>query len=300
MLSGIFTQIFDLLVLLEPKTKRLYQQFKDRNKQALFEATSALEKSQKLAQHNEELIQRWEEDLKAFHLEKLELAAEIKDLERENKALLRRIVEHSKKKVKDTREAASVVRPSVPGKKPATPQRRPREARKTVKLTWLRETIAELFQAKQRQDRKVRENWARRLKNRAEGRESLKFETMEQFMYSHLKMRYGLKGLIIEQVEQIISGIKRYKDEHADVLLFGKILRNEVDEQYRLAQQNIRTSVRGSLTRVRARLPARQTRVQVRGAAQAAARAHRKNRGARARRVPPGAGHHPEPQPGRR
>ena len=72
-------------------------------------------------------------------------------------------------------------------------------------------------------------------------------ETMEQFMYSFFKMRYGLKGLIIEQVELVILGVKRWKDSDADILLFGKILRNEVDEQYRLIQRKIRSTAGGQI-----------------------------------------------------
>jgi hypothetical protein len=117
-------------------------------------------------------------------------------------------------------------------------------------LTWLKETIEELYKAKRKQDQKVRENWSKRLKEKSGTKECLKFETMEQFMYSHLKMRYGLKGLIIEQVEQIIRGIKCYKETQVDVLLFGKILRNEVDEQYRLAQENIRQCAKGRLNKI--------------------------------------------------
>jgi hypothetical protein len=250
MLSGIFKQFINLVVYLEPKTERVYQEFKERNKMALFEATSAMEKSEKLAQHNEELIRRWEQDLKNFHMEKLELMGEIKELEKENKLLLQKIIKNSKKKVKDTLESNAVSKNQSSPKLSKQPLRRPKNMKKQVKLSWLRETINELYHAKNQQDQKVRENWAKRLKDKSRERECLRFETMEQFMYSYLKMRYGLKGLIIEQVEQIISGIKRFKDTHVDVLLFGKILRNEVDEQYRLAQQNIRKSVKGRLIRL--------------------------------------------------
>ena len=250
MLSGIFKQFINLVVYLEPKTERVYQEFKERNKMALFEATSAMEKSEKLAQHNEELIQRWEQDLKNFHMEKLELMGEIKELEKENKLLLQKIIKNSKKKVKDTLESNTTSKKKSSPKFSKQQVRRPKNLKKEVKLSWLRETINELYYAKKQQDQKVRDNWAKRIKDKSRERECLRFGTMEQFMYSYLKMRYGLKGLIIEQVEQIISGIKRFKDAHVDILLFGKILRNEVDEQYRLAQENIRKSVKGRLNRL--------------------------------------------------
>jgi len=61
-------------------------------------------------------------------------------------------------------------------------------------------------------------------------------ETMEQYMYTYLNQRYGLKQLIIEWAGAIIAGIKRFSKEDADVCLFGKVLRNEVDEEFRFVQ----------------------------------------------------------------
>ncbi len=55
---------------------------------------------------------------------------------------------------------------------------------------------------------------------------------MEQFMYTFLNQRYGLKPLIIEWVAAIINGIKTYLKEDHDVALFGKILKNECDEEF--------------------------------------------------------------------
>jgi hypothetical protein len=46
---------------------------------------------------------------------------------------------------------------------------------------------------------------------------------MEQYMYTYLNHKYGLKNIIIEWAAAIINGIKTYlKDDH-DVTLFGKI-----------------------------------------------------------------------------
>ena len=58
-------------------------------------------------------------------------------------------------------------------------------------------------------------------------------ETMEQYMYTYLNQRYGLKTLIIEWAAAIINGIKCYQKEDHDIALFGKILRNECDEEFR-------------------------------------------------------------------
>ena len=44
---------------------------------------------------------------------------------------------------------------------------------------------------------------------------------MEQYMYTYLNQRYGLKTLIIEWAAAIINGIKTYqKDDHPKKYLF--------------------------------------------------------------------------------
>ncbi len=62
-------------------------------------------------------------------------------------------------------------------------------------------------------------------------------------MYTYLNQRYGLKQLIIEWAGAIINGIKRFSKEDADVCLFGKVLRNEVDEEFRFVQQALKDTV---------------------------------------------------------
>lgn len=65
-------------------------------------------------------------------------------------------------------------------------------------------------------------------------------------MYTYLNQKYGLKNLIIEWAVSIINGIKTYlKDDH-DVTLFGKILKNECDEEFRFIQAHVKDTL-GSL-----------------------------------------------------
>ena len=53
-------------------------------------------------------------------------------------------------------------------------------------------------------------------------------ETLEQFMYTYLNQKYGLKNLIVEWAAAII-----YIREDHDAALFAKILKNECDEEFR-------------------------------------------------------------------
>jgi len=68
-------------------------------------------------------------------------------------------------------------------------------------------------------------------------------ETMEQYMYTYLNQRYGLKNLIIEWAAAIINGIKTYLREDHDVALFGKILKNECDEEFRFIQLHVKDTL---------------------------------------------------------
>jgi len=56
---------------------------------------------------------------------------------------------------------------------------------------------------------------------------------MEQYMYTYLNQKYGLKSLIVEWAAAILNGVKTYNREDHDVTLYGKILKNECDEDFR-------------------------------------------------------------------
>lgn len=56
---------------------------------------------------------------------------------------------------------------------------------------------------------------------------------MEQYIYTYMNWKYGLKNIVIEWVAGVVNGIKTYIREDHDVALFGKILKNECDEEFR-------------------------------------------------------------------
>ena len=68
-------------------------------------------------------------------------------------------------------------------------------------------------------------------------------ETLEQHMYTYLNQKYGLKNLTIEWASSIINAIKMYSSEDCDINLFGKILRNEQEEDARLVIDNLKNNV---------------------------------------------------------
>lgn len=103
----------------------------------------------------------------------------------------------------------------------------------TIKM--MKDIINEIYISKVEFDKKCIEN-------------KMPKETMEQHMYYYLNQKYGLKTLIIEWASSIISGIKMYSSEDSEIYLFGKILRNELEEDSRFIFQKLKTTISDLLT----------------------------------------------------
>lgn len=71
----------------------------------------------------------------------------------------------------------------------------------------------------------------------------LPLETMEQYLYIYLSNKYGLKSLVIEWASSIISMIPKLSSESSEVLLFGKVMRNEIDEDFYQVHKEVKTTV---------------------------------------------------------
>ena len=99
-----------------------------------------------------------------------------------------------------------------------------------IALKTLKDFINELYLSKAQYDIKCRQ-----LK--------IPKETLEEHMYTFLNKKYGLKNLIIEWVKNIINGIKAYSKKDSIVLLFGKIIKNEQEEDARLIIQKVSESI---------------------------------------------------------
>ena len=94
----------------------------------------------------------------------------------------------------------------------------------------IKDVIFEIYESKAKFDQKYMEA-------------KLPRETMEQHMYTYLNQKYGLKNLIIEWASAIINGIKKFSHEDNDIAVFGKILRNECDEEFRLVQAQVKNTI---------------------------------------------------------
>ena len=68
-------------------------------------------------------------------------------------------------------------------------------------------------------------------------------QTMEEYMYTYLNQKYGLKNMVIEWATNIINGIRTFSKEDTEISLFGKILQNELEENCKLLIDNIKQNV---------------------------------------------------------
>jgi hypothetical protein len=67
-------------------------------------------------------------------------------------------------------------------------------------------------------------------------------------LFTYLNQRYGLKGLIVENASQIIDAVKFYASADIEVMLFGKILKHCIDEQFWHILQKNKDSVHSLVT----------------------------------------------------
>lgn len=73
---------------------------------------------------------------------------------------------------------------------------------------------------------------------------------MEQFMYTYLVTKYGLKSLIVEWATAIINGVRAHMTIDHEINLFAKVLKNECDEEFRLIQVHVRATIDNVLKQV--------------------------------------------------
>ena len=71
---------------------------------------------------------------------------------------------------------------------------------------------------------------SKKLSNQKNTANHLPKDTLEHHLYYYLKSKYGLTNLIVEWATAIINGIKLYSKTDNEVCLFGKLLRNELEE----------------------------------------------------------------------
>ena len=65
-------------------------------------------------------------------------------------------------------------------------------------------------------------------------------ETLEHHIYTFLTRKYGIKHIVIEKAFSIFSSLRKYCNINSDILLFAKIIRNDIDESSREFSKEIK------------------------------------------------------------
>ena len=108
-------------------------------------------------------------------------------------------------------------------------------SKRDISIRQLLETINDIYNSKLENDKKLDHNHQQKL-------------TMEQYLYYYLNNKYGLKNLVIEYASSIIQGIRDFSKKNSEVLLFAKILRNEIEEQEILIIAKLKETINEFLT----------------------------------------------------
>ena len=188
------------------------------------ETNEVLEAAEQLEKENTAL----KAELDMVKRDREELAVEVEGLREENQRCLDALVKHSKA------TASTTLAKAQDTEGPRSPQPAKLTAAnlqgRALSLKQLKDVIEEIYASKTKFDQRCVETHQPR-------------ETMEQHMYTFLNQKYGLKNLIIEWAAGIIMGVKKFSPEDNDVMVFGKILKNECDEEFRFVQVQVKDTI---------------------------------------------------------
>ena len=108
---------------------------------------------------------------------------------------------------------------------------------KALTLNQLKELIQDIYLQKKRYDDKCLEN-------------HLAKETMEQYMYTYLNQRYGLKSIVINWTKLILEGMAKYSGIDSEILLFDRVLRNECEEGFHFVMKRAKDDIMQILKKI--------------------------------------------------
>ena len=265
-LNNYIREYFQNILGLESYVNNLKKDSVQKKNDAVQRTQEVLQKAEILVKENEQTLSLYETDKKEWENLKKSQYAEVKILEKENKQLLEKLVKHGKDKVDDlqvskfgglstkselhqSRLMSSVnVNASVNLNKNTKSHLEKSALLQSIKneeitstqgpkylsLHQMKEVIKEIYDSKAKHDEKCQ-----KFKN--------PLETMEQHLDTYFTTKFGLKSLVVEWIQTLLHGIKTYSSEDHDVLLFAKILHNDIDEDFRLVQEEVKTTLRQCL-----------------------------------------------------
>ena len=70
---------------------------------------------------------------------------------------------------------------------------------------------------------------------------------MGEYLVAYLTTKYGIRQLIMQSLTCILAAIEHFTPMDAEIALYGKILRNEVEEQFEAEQRALQVSIEAAL-----------------------------------------------------
>ena len=236
--NNLFKRMIDIIFNIESINNKQHNNYRDRTMKAYNDATNTTDAADRLYRENQDIISKWEDDKQLWNVEKSRLMNDISSLETENKKYLDMILKRTKNKVDEVVENSNMHAHNNNNNGISEQDMKNIEKGhhltdinvRVLSLKQMNEVINDIYESKLKCDQKYIDN-------------KLPRETMEQHMYTYLNTKYGLKTIIIEWATAIVNGIKQYNTIDNNISVFGKILRNECDEEFRFVQSQVKTTI---------------------------------------------------------
>ena len=101
---------------------------------------------------------------------------------------------------------------------------------KVLNLKQLIEIINDIYLQKTKYDEKCMKN-------------QMPKENLEKYLFTYLNQKYGLKPLISDWTKSILNGIQNFGNTEIEIEIFGKILKNEIEEDCQYIPSRMRDSI---------------------------------------------------------
>ena len=242
----LFKNIFETAKNLSEIINLLYPKIEEKTESLRNQLEEALKSNEDLSDY-EQKLKEVNKEKEFLNNEKIIIQNKLDLLENENKIMTEKLLNNAKEiyernketPIKEIKERNNIVKENnnsnqisnfTYGNNNNSQTTLNLSSPKILSIKNTKDIINEIYNSKTIYDKKCYENKIPR-------------ETMEQHMYTYLNHKYGLKSLIIEWAAAIINAIKLYSNQDSDINLFGKILRNEQEEDSRFILTKIRNTI---------------------------------------------------------
>ena len=242
----LFKNIFETAKNLSEIINLLYPKIEEKTESLRNQLEEALKSNEDLSDY-EQKLKEVNKEKEFLNNEKIIIQNKLDLLENENKIMTEKLLNNAKEiyernketPIKEIKERNNIIKENnnsnqisnfTYGNNNNSQTTLNLSSPKILSIKNTKDIINEIYNSKTIYDKKCYENKIPR-------------ETMEQHMYTYLNHKYGLKSLIIEWAAAIINAIKLYSNQDSDINLFGKILRNEQEEDSRFILTKIRNTI---------------------------------------------------------